>query len=242
MNPAQQGALLLLLSLLICGAQASTYTYTIPYNGAQMDPNIYYSGGYQLGTLSVNNSVTLSFELPNAAISAGFSTIVSMLQLLYLDPITKTYLPAITASGAAFTVVPPAMGKTTYSITYAVGFPPVVAPATPLTSASFILKSNADALMMNYFDYFYLTVTYFPSNQPITASNANSVQTILKITDISRSDLVKVVYLAQPNQYINFTLSPGVTCTMPGVCMAFATSQIRTLAIPDFATKGFSGN
>jgi hypothetical protein len=242
MNAIRQGAILFLLSLLICGAQASTYTYTIPYNGTMGDQNLYYTGTYPLGTLSVNNTITIFAELPNIVTSSYLSMFVTMVQLLYLDPATKMYLPAITASGAPFTVTPPATGKTSISMIYAVGFPAAVAPATPLTSASFVLKSNFPGLSMGYFDYFYLQVTYYPSNQPITAANANSVQTILRITDISRNNLVKVIYLAEPNQYINFTLSPGVTCTTPAACMPFATPQIRSITIPNFATKGFSGN
>jgi hypothetical protein len=242
MNLTQQGALLLLLSLLICGAQASTYTSTTPYNATAGDPNFNYLNAYQLGTLSVNNSITILAELPNIATSALFSNFAKALKLVYLDPISKTYLSAITASGVAFKVGPSAIGKNSLTITYAVSFPAVVAPATPLTSASFVLKSDYSGISVGYFDYFYLHVTYYPSNQPITAANANSVQTILRITDLSRSDLIKVVYLAEPNQSINFTVSPELTSPKPGTYVPLALQQIRYLAIPNFATKGFSGN
>jgi hypothetical protein len=163
----------------------------------------------------VNSSIKVTFTLPNA--SAGTSELSNLIDnsrfiyargLQYID--RKSGFPGLrravsTAAGASI-VYPPVTNNTTYTFTYKVVFP----TAYTLTSAEFLLNLNHSRAITSdkNLNYYTLEVTYYPSNEGISAGNANSASTILKVVDIMRSSLVKLIYVSSANAVFNFTTFP----------------------------------
>jgi hypothetical protein len=113
---------------------------------------------------------------------------------------------AVTTAAGAVIVYPPVTDSITYTFTYTVTFP----TAYTQTSAEFLLVFNypAPISMFNKLYYYTLEATYYPSNQGISVGNANSTSTILKVVDIVRSNLVKLIYVSSANEVFNFTTFP----------------------------------
>lgn len=129
----------------------SAMTYTFPFNPAT-PPNRYYTPAYELGTLSVNYSITISITLPNSGSTSQLSGLVAALALQFVDSSLAVPIPvpAVVAGGAAF-VFAPATSASFYSVNYTVSFPSTF--TAPM--ASFILKvtdsSAFAALKLNYY-------------------------------------------------------------------------------------------
>jgi hypothetical protein len=70
----------LLLSLLLCGAQTlSTQSYSFPYNYTSTDgtTNSYYAPVYSLGVLQAGFSITVTVSVPNIASAAGLNDLLT---------------------------------------------------------------------------------------------------------------------------------------------------------------------
>lgn len=161
---------------------ATTYSYAFPFNGTTGAlQNAYYAPVYSLGTLALNYSITISFNLPNKASPAQliafinyFKTGANNLALRYLDLTVAT--PAMVAAN---TITYPAITgtPTTYSFTYQISFP----NSYKLTSAPFYLfVKYPTALTNNLFDYYTITATYFLTSQLISVGSG-SISTLLKV-------------------------------------------------------------
>jgi hypothetical protein len=233
-------AVFLLLLLISIKAQSpNQLTYSFPFNGTAGAINSYYAPAYQLGTLSANYSITILITLPNAADSTQLAGLVSEISLEYIDYSSGSLVmrSAVNAGGTNF-VFPPSTHKTTYSATYAVNFP----ASTSITSASFVLLVSYSSLSASSkLDYYNLEVTYFPTTQGISVSNLNTVATILKVTDVMRNNIIKLVFVNSLNGIYNFTAFPASFRTGQVVNDMFAVN-VYPVMVPSFFTNGLSSN
>jgi hypothetical protein len=237
--------IVLFAMLTFAGAQTTnTFTYSFPYNGslATQAINSYYNPVYQLGVLSVNYSIKVTFTLPNGGASAsGLKNLIESFAFLnsrglqYVDrtsgsPVVKR---AVSTAAGAQIVYPPVTNNTTYTFTYKVIFP----TAYTLTSAEFLLNLNYSQTIGydNKLDYYTIEATYYPSNEGISVGNANSTSTILKVVDIIRTNLVKLIYVSSANEVFNFT-------TFPTTQTNFAIKLYSVTTTSAFAAYGFNGN
>lgn len=69
-----------LLLVLLCHSQKPTLSlsYSFPHNSSGII-NPYYNTAFQLGTLSVNYSISATFTLPQIATSAYLTTLIGLL-------------------------------------------------------------------------------------------------------------------------------------------------------------------
>lgn len=131
----------------------SAMTYTFPFNPAT-PPNRYFTPAYELGTLSVNYSITISITLPNLGSTSQLSGLVAVLALQFVDSSLPVPIPvpAVVAGGAPF-IFPPATSASFYSVNYTVSFPSTF--SAPM--ATFILRvTDPSAFAALKFDYYYL--------------------------------------------------------------------------------------
>jgi hypothetical protein len=241
-----------LLSLLLRGAEsASQYSYVFPYNSTTGVPiNPYYNPAYSLGTLSVNYSITVSITLPNTGSSTQLKTFIddiianASLGLQYMDYTQNppVLTQAVDSTGAAFTIpVYSAINNlpNVYSFTYPIAFP----IAYTLPSALFYLVLG-DTVVLDtnkLLDIYTLQVTYFPSLSGSSVSNPASLVTLLKVTDIIRGNVVKLIYISQANTTESITTFPA-TYNNGGTITPFYTVNIYSLGITNPTVNGFNGN
>lgn len=87
-----------------------------------------------------------------------------------------------------------------------------------------------------YFVYYYLEVSYYPSSTGMSAANPSSLSTILKIVDVARTGLVKLIYISQSTPAFNFTFYPAMDILDPPVFNYFP------IVVNNAANTGFVGN
>ena len=162
--------------------------------------------------LALNYSLTITISLPSIGADTLLSTIASQLQagttkgLQYIDSAQN---PSVLVPANAI-VYPSPTSKSTYSFTYVVSFP----SSSTLTSASFVFDLTYTTTGKLY--YYTLEATYFPSAALQTAGSAAQSSTLLKVTDLFRSEVFKLIYVSQANSVFNFSATPAAqTCTSP---------------------------
>lgn len=219
MKAKPQAIILVLLALLLGQTQASTkYTYSFPYNGtAGALYNAEYNPVYQLGTLAVNSTITITVTAPNnGATLSMFQSLVSYLNsntpngLKYIDNTgaSPALMPAVDASGTQV-VLPPATSASSYSYTYTIFFPSTFTA----TSANFVLVMGYDAIMASKLIYYTVEAITYPSNAPISVGTTLTGSTVLKAVEILRTTTAKIIYVSQPGEVFNFTVYPAAVCS-----------------------------
>ena len=177
MKAMPQAIILVLLALLLAQTEAATkYTYSFPYNGtAGALYNAEYSPVYQLGTLAVNSTITITVTAPNnGATLAMFQNLVTYLNtnspngLKYIDNTgaSPALMQAVDASGTQV-VLPPATSASSYSYTYTIFFPSTFTA----TSANFVLIMGYDAIIASQLIYFTVEAITYPSNTPVSVGS-----------------------------------------------------------------------
>lgn len=195
-------AFLILLALLITQAQSSSkFSYSFPYNGTTGALyNAEYAPVYQLGTLSVNTSLTVTVGIPNNGDISLFGYLVTFVNagngLKYIDNTgaSPQLKPAVDASGNAITL-PAATSATSYTHTFVIYFP----SSYNATSANFVLVMGFNAVQYSKFVYYTVEATSYPTNSLISVGSASTGVTLLKAVEMFRSNMDKLVYVSQPN-------------------------------------------
>jgi hypothetical protein len=145
---------------------------------------------------------------------------------------------AYAADGTSSYVFPAATpGSVSYTATYVVTF----LKGSGITAAAFklaIYSSNFQAYNYYKIDYISVEANYFNSTAGYSVSNPTPVETLLKLTEILRNDIMKVFYVAPSSPNFNFTLFP-ITADASGNptfgCYAYLYSI-------DGVSTGLSGN
>lgn len=181
MHTDSRCGLLAFLSLLICCQTISSLNYNFPNR-----PNdIYASPGYSLGTLLQGFTLDVKINFP---VNAGTITIANIVVELYKSQ-TQTLVATLTSACSSPS-----------DCVYTSG---LLAETT-----SYYLKvaddSNSDA---DQIDFFYLSAITYNSSVPSYVGSPN-YQEILKLTEVARTRVVKLLYFNGQTVNHKFTLYP----------------------------------
>lgn len=80
--------------------------------------------------------------------------------------------------------------------------------------------------------WYTIQLDYYPTASGSSVAALALATTILKVTDIMRGTLIKLIFIEKANQFYNFTVFPGATCVgQPGAqsCMPKFTLNIRAV-------------
>ena len=200
MITTNQTLLLVLLGALCLSTANAASTLRYSYSFSQL--NSAYYPMWDLGILQAGWTIRVSVTLPNDPSTS--STILAdtikngFLALSYLDnsnPSKIQYVPAVNSKGT-FTFNPPAIGATSFSGTYTIYFPPGYSG----TSSNFLLTyigqlAPQSLLSTSVLTYVNIQVNYF-NGTGYSVGSGSPVQTLLKVTETGRNDVVKVIYVA----------------------------------------------
>lgn len=250
------GPLRVILILLLgaqCAFSATTYTAGFTYNSAA---NSFDLGGYSviypLGTLSANDTLSATFSFPGIpASSTKLASLISNLNsdmnhgLQYLD--TSSGAPvlskAYSTSSTNRIVYPTPTNPGLYRMTHKIGFPP---SSTQTSAQFFVILTWANEILTQKLLWYTLQIDYYPTSSGSSVGSLSQATTLLKVTDFIRGDLVKLIFVSEPNKFYNFTTFPGAQCTgtpSSPTCTASFTFNIYTVTTAsDYASNGFNGN
>jgi hypothetical protein len=124
------------------------------------------------------------------------------------DPLSTASTIAIDSTDTPFPFPAADTGVLTYTNTYSVSF-----GTGTRTSAKFKLIFDGTPFTgtgdYSFLDYVALEVTYF-SPTGLTFSSGSAVQTLLRVTETVRNDILRVVYVSDASQVFHFALFPVI--------------------------------
>jgi hypothetical protein len=220
-------ALLVLVLAALClstANAASTLKYAYSYSDDDNTPPTSYATEpellaaylpmWDLGILETGWTIQVTINQPNVASSTLlFDTVAAGLTLYVLDntdPADIKYSPAVESDGTtAFAFTAPATGKTSFSGTYTVYMPSAASGTSAKFQLGFIGQSGtAGTLNTEKISYLNIQVDYFNGTGFSAGSTTNPVQTLLKVTETGRNDVVKFIYVAPSSPAFQFALYP----------------------------------
>ena len=98
---------------------------------------------------------------------------------------------------------------------------------------------------MDKLHWYTIQLDYYPTASGSSVAALALATTILKVTDIMRGTLIKLIFIEKANQFYNFTVFPGATCIGSGQqsCTPKFTLNIRAVTTSsDYTKNGFNGN
>lgn len=188
---------------------------------------------WDLGILQAGWSIQVSITLPNDPSTSSTilkNNIATGLTLWYLDnsnPSKIQYVSAVT-SGGTFAFTAPTTDTTSFSGTYTIYFPSTYSG----TTSDFQLGFKASAATpgsLSLFAYMSIQVDYF-NGTGYSVGSTSSAQTLLKVTETARDDVLKVFYVAPSSPAFQFAFYP------------FKTTSTTNTANPPVTTYSVTGD
>ena len=215
MITTNQTLLLVLLGALCLSTvnAASTLRYSYYFNSGFLyrftHPDLIspYYPMWDLGILQAGWTIRVSITLPNGASTSTIT--LSDVLLYYLDN-SNQYVLAVNSKGAYVFSNPPS-GFTSITATYTIYFPPGYSGTTSNFQLGFSASAtNAGSLAGTTFAYMSIQVDYF-NGTGYSVGSTNPAQTLLKVTETSRQDVLKVIYVAPNSPAFQFAFYPFTT-------------------------------
>lgn len=148
-------------------------------------------------------------------------------------------MQAVDSAGNNFDFPAASSNAVTYTATYPIAFP----SSSSLKAANFKLALNLASFLLSSYgkiDYVSLEVTYFNSNKTgYSVSNPLPIETLLKLTEILRYDIVKIFYVSSNVTNFNFSVFPVTYDTASTSVISQFTTNVYAIS---GVSSGLSGN